>query len=141
MSRESLKLRPRYKIAWMLLVGLLSSSSACKTGPKVDHWIVSEGGLASANAFLSYPLAQDFHCLSPSDERRALIACQDRRPFSVNWCVIAKGQILYKDHAVIAGCGDGVLMDVEKEMINWVCLDQGDLTELLQFCKRRTLGL
>lgn len=123
----------------MLLAGLMTSSSACKTGPKVDHWIVSEGGLASANAFLSYPLAKDYHCLSPADERRALIACQDRRSFEVNWCIIVKEQTPEK--GVYAGCGDGVLKDVEKEMLNWACLDEGDLTELLQFCKRRTLGL
>lgn len=139
MSHASSKLRTSYKIALMLLVSLMSSSAGCKTGPRVDHWIVSEGGLTGASSFLSYPLGEDFHCLSPADERRALISCQDRRPFEVNWCIIAKDQSPGKD--VIAGCGDGALKAVEKEMLNWTCLDDGDLTELLTFCKRRMIGL
>lgn len=137
MSRASLKLLNRYKIALMLLVGLLSSSSACKTGPDVQYWIVSELGLVySLDIQLEYPLNRDFVCLSPRDQQLALQACKERREMPLlNWCAIERDA-----QKPLAGCSDGSVKEAG-EIINWACLDIGDMQELLGFCKRRKMGI
>lgn len=120
----------------MLLVGLLSSSNACRSSPDVQVWVVSEGALVySLDTQLPFPLNRDFICLSPRDQQLTFQACAERRKLpQVNWCAIERD----KAEPFVA-CGDGAVKEV-KEILNWACLDIGDMQELLGFCKRRMTG-
>lgn len=115
-------------------MSLLSVSATllagCKSGPQITPWIGEVDGLVYAQSRIVWMDAKGFRCLSPDDTRRFWRSCRiGNSPGNLNFCIVTGGGV--------ADCVDGETR-TGLELVNWVCLDEGDSEEFLIFCKRRS---
>lgn len=117
-------------ILLLALLAVLLSGSACQ-GPYFNYCIISaKDRLGACSDMNRTPLQMDdWSCVSPQDEDRALKACRHYPAQDINYCVMAG-----KEAAL--GCADGTILEWE-DADNYACLSPEDRQTLFDWCSRR----